>query len=184
MPDGTVVFNRVIFPCKDGYIFLLLTGGAAASWVTSSKALVEMANQEGMALEMKDYPWEEMDTLKVTQEDFNRFTQSIGPFIETKTKAELLNAALERDIILAPVSTLKDVAESPQLAFRGFWEKVEHPELGETITYPGCPIETSEIPYRVQRRAPLIGEHNEEVYVEELGYSKEQLVVLKNRGII
>ena len=184
MPDGTVVFNRVIFPCKDGYVFLLLTGGAAASWVNSSKALVEMANQEGMALEMKDYPWEEMDTLKVTQEDFNRFTQSIGPFIETKTKAELLNAALERDIILAPVSTLKDVAESPQLAFRGFWEKVEHPELGETITYPGCPIETSEIPYRVQRRAPLIGEHNEEVYVEELGYSKEQLVVLKNRGII
>jgi len=184
MPDGTVVFNRVIFPCKDGYIFLLLTGGAAASWVNSSKALVEMANQEGMALEMKDYPWEEMDTLKVTQEDFNRFTQSIGPFIETKTKAELLNAALERDIILAPVSTLKDVAESPQLAFRGFWEKVEHPELGEPITYPGCPIKISEIPYTVQRRAPLIGEHNEEVYVEELGYSKEQLVVLKNRGII
>ncbi|MEE8470260.1 MAG: CoA transferase [Dehalococcoidia bacterium] len=184
MPDGTVIFNRVIFPCKDGFVFLLMTGGAAASFVLSSKALVELANRDGMALELKDYQWERMDTLSVTQEEISRFTESISPFIETKTKAELVNAALESDIILAPVSTMKDVAESPQLAFREFWAKVEHPELGETIPYPGYPVKMSEIPYRVQRRAPLIGEHNEEIYVTELGYSREQLVTLKNQDII
>lgn len=184
MPDGTVAFNRVIFPCKDGFIFLLMTGGAAASWVSSSKALVELANRDGFALELKDYSWEQMDTLTVTQEELNRFTESISPFIRTKTKSELLNIALENDIILAPVSTMQDVAENPQLAFRDFWVKVEHPELEVTMPYPGYPIKISQIIYRVQRRAPLTGEHNEEIYETELGYAKEQLVSLKSRGII
>ena len=79
---------------------------------------------------------------------------------------------------------MKDVAESPQLAARGFWQKVEHPELGECITYPGYPIKISENTYKVQRRAPLIGEHNQEIYEKELGFSKEQLVILKNNGVI
>ena len=53
-----------------------------------------------------------------------------------------------------------------------------------TITYPGYAIKMSETPYRVQRRPPLIGEHNEQVYEKEMGYSREQLVTLKNRGVI
>lgn len=111
-------------------------------------------------------------------------TEALAPFLKTRTKAELLAQALEKEIILAPVATIKDVTESPQFEARGFWEKVEHPELDTAITYPGCPIKMSEIPYRVQRRAPLIGEHNEEIYERELGYSREQLALLKNRGVI
>jgi formyl-CoA transferase len=34
------------------------------------------------------------------------------------------------------------------------------------------------------RRAPLIGEHNEEVYINELGLSKEELLTLKQAGVI
>ncbi|MDP9238052.1 MAG: CoA transferase [Chloroflexota bacterium] len=53
---------------------------------------------------------------------------------------------------------------------RGFFVEVEHPELGRTITYPGAPYRFSETPWRIERRAPLLGEHTEEV-LAELGAS-------------
>ncbi len=183
-PGGLPLFSRVIYPCKDGHVFLLVTGASQAGMVASSKALVEMANRDGMALELKDYPWQEIDAATTSQEELSRLTDPIADFISTKTKAELSREALERGILLAPITTVKDVVESPQLAARGFWEEVEHPELGGTITYPGYPIKLSEAPCRVQRRAPLIGEHNEQVYESEMGFSKEQLSVLKSSGVI
>lgn len=183
-PGGFPLFSRVIYPCKDGHVFLLLTGAAQAGMVASSKALVEMANSEGIALELKDYPWQTIDAATITQEELTRLTDNIYEFIKTKTKAELFEAALEKGILLSPINTIKDVVESPQLAARGFWEDVEHPELGTTITYPGYPIKISGHHYRIQRRAPLIGEHNEEIYCGELGFSKSELVALKGCGVI
>jgi crotonobetainyl-CoA:carnitine CoA-transferase CaiB-like acyl-CoA transferase len=183
-PGGLPLFSRVIYPCKDGHVFLLVTGASQAGMVASSKALVEIANREGMALELKDYPWQTIDAATITQEELTRITDPISDFIKTKTKAELFGVALQRGILLSPIATVKDVAESPQLAARKFWEEVEHPELGTVITYPGYPIKISKTPYRVQRRAPLIGEHNKEVYELELGLSKDQLAMLKSHGVI
>ena len=86
--------------------------------------------------------------------------------------------------MLYPVATTDDMLENAQLAARGFWEEVEHPELGTTITYPGSFANSSEISPRISRRAPLIGEHNQEIYEQELGISKEKLVTLKQAGVI
>jgi len=183
-PGGLPLFSQVIYPCKDGHVFLLLTGAAQAGMVASSKALVEMANREGIALELKDYPWQTIDAATISQEELTRLTDAICEFIKTKTKAELSSVALEKGILLAPLTTVKDVAENPQFATRGFWQQVEHPELDTTITYPGYPIKLNEVPYQIQRRAPLIGEHNEEIYEKELGFSQEQLVILKNCAVI
>jgi len=62
--------------------------------------------------------------------------------------------------------------------------EVEHPELGTTITYPGAFGIFSEMSPRISRRAPLIGEHNEEIYEKELGISREKLITLKQAGVI
>jgi benzylsuccinate CoA-transferase BbsE subunit len=183
-PGGLPLFSRVIYPCKDGHVFLLVTGASQAGMVASSKALVEMANREGMALELKDYPWQTIDAATVSQEELTRLTDNIYEFIKTKTKAELFEAALDKGILLSPINTIEDVVKSPQLAARGFWQDVEHPELGTTITYPGYPIKISGHPYKVQRRPPFIGEHNEEIYGGELGFSKRELADLKRHGVI
>jgi len=183
-PGSLPLFSRVVYPCKDGHVFLLVTGASQAGMVASSRALVEMANRDGFALELKDYPWQKIDASSISQEELTRLTDLMQDFIKTKTKAELFEEALEKGILLAPLTNMKDVVESPQLAARGFWEQMEHPELGTTITYPGYPIKITEAPCRVQRRAPLIGEHNEEIYQKELGFSKEELVALRSHGII
>jgi crotonobetainyl-CoA:carnitine CoA-transferase CaiB-like acyl-CoA transferase len=52
------------------------------------------------------------------------------------------------------------------------------------MTYPGGFIKSTEMTCGIRRRAPLIGEHNEEIYKKELGLSAEELMVLKQSGII
>ena len=81
-------------------------------------------------------------------------------------------------------ATFEDVLQNAQLEARGFWEMVDHPELGETIKYPGAPLKLKETPWKIQRRAPLIGEHNEEVYTGLLGFTSQRLAELKSEGVI
>ena len=135
-------------------------------------------------LELKDYDWSTTSAQTVTQEDIDLRTRLLEEFLMTKTKAECIERAAEYAILLIPANNARDVLESPQLAYRGFFQPVEHPELDEVITYPGFPIIIDEARPDIQRRAPLIGEHNEEVYEKELGISREQLVILKNRRVI
>ena len=86
--------------------------------------------------------------------------------------------------MLYPVCTVEDIVNSPQLADRGYWEQVEHPELDATLTYPGAFTRSTEAPPRIRRRAPLIGEHNREIYGEEMGLSSADLVRLEQAGVI
>jgi crotonobetainyl-CoA:carnitine CoA-transferase CaiB-like acyl-CoA transferase len=75
------------------------------------------------------------------------------------------------------------MVNSRQLEARNFWVKLEHPELNDIITYPGSFSGTEVVPPRLYRRAPLIGEHNSEVY-DELGITGDKLDELSRTGII
>jgi crotonobetainyl-CoA:carnitine CoA-transferase CaiB-like acyl-CoA transferase len=171
-------------PCKDGYVFCTFGGGAFARQVQSSKALIEWANEEGMLLELKDIDLSKFDASTITQEDQDRQYGLVNDFLKTKTKAELYEEAVKRGIMLAPCNNIEDIMKNAQLQARGFWEEVEHPELGQTITYPGAPVKMDQTPWEISRRAPLIGEHNQEVYVKELGLTGEDMAVLKSNGTI
>ena len=83
-----------------------------------------------------------------------------------------------------PVSSPKDIVESPQLQARGFWAKVAHPELKDSVVYPGIPVKCSEVSCKIERRAPLIGEHNLDIFEKELGLTREELLILKQSGVI
>jgi len=97
--------------------------------------------------------------------------------------AELYQGAVERQIMVYPLSNSKAIAENPQLADRDFWVRVEHPELGTSIDYPGPFMKASCTPWQMMRRAPLIGEHNLEVY-SELGLSRKEIEKLKGAKVI
>ena len=182
-PAG-ILFTSMINPCKDGSVLYMFGGGAFGGSVDSSKAFVKWANEEGMALELKDFDFAtQWDASTISQEEVDSRNKPIQEFVKTKTKAELYEQAVKRGLLLAPCNTVKDVTNDAQLKARGFWEEVEHPELSESITYPGAPVKIEEAPWRIQRRAPLIGEHNQEVY-ESLGFSEEEIKDFKIRGVI
>jgi len=183
---GTALF-RLAFPCKDGHVGFLIAGGQLAS--ISMPPLIEWMAEEGMlgAFEdKKDWKakdWtEKVDAMALTQEIVDAWEDSLIKFFANKTKSEIYEKAREKGMIIYPVSTTKDLAENAQLKARDFYVEVEHPELGETITYAGAPYKMTEAPWRISRRAPLIGEHNPEIYGEELGLSREKIRILKEAG--
>jgi crotonobetainyl-CoA:carnitine CoA-transferase CaiB-like acyl-CoA transferase len=153
-------------------------------------AMTKWLSEEGMlgAFEpMKEWgydDWLMRDTSSLSQEEFDACEDTLTRFFTTKSKAELYEQASKRRIMLYPSSTTKDLVENAQLKEREFYSEVEHPELGETITYVGAPYKMTETPWKISRRAPLIGEHNEEVYEGELGFSKEELRLFKEAGVI
>jgi crotonobetainyl-CoA:carnitine CoA-transferase CaiB-like acyl-CoA transferase len=74
---------------------------------------------------------------------------------------------------------MADIAESPQLRERGFFVEFPHPAVG-TRRYTGAPFRMSESPGRNDqqvRAAPLLGEHNGEVF-DSLGYSPQAVAEL------
>jgi crotonobetainyl-CoA:carnitine CoA-transferase CaiB-like acyl-CoA transferase len=78
----------------------------------------------------------------------------------------------------------EELLDDPHLHDRGFWKQVEHPELGRSFVYPGEAAIFSDSPWHISRRAPLIGEHNTEIYCAELGLSQGELSILAENRVI
>ena len=123
------------------------------------------------------------DATKISQEFIDRVENAMERFILTKTKNELYEESIKRRILIAPIQTTEEIAEDPQLLYRDFWLEIQHPELQDTLTYVGPSIGLTETPVSFRRRAPLIGEHNQEVYTE-LGLSRDELIILQEGGVI
>ena len=166
-----------MWPCKDGYVIWIYWGGLSVSW---NLPLVKWMDEEGMAGDfLREFDWATLDFTTATQETIDRLEEPTGKFFLAHTKAELFEGIVKHRGMLYPVATTREVLESTQLAVRGFWMELEHPELGTTITYPSAFAHASEAPPRISRRAPLIGEHNQEVYEQELGLSGGELIPLR-----
>lgn len=146
--------------------------------------LIASMNAEGLGEDMKGIGWSTMSFDQVSQEKINHWEEEIGKYFLRHTKRELHEEAVRQRNVLQPVNTSRDIFESPQLAARDFWVEVEHPELSASITYPGAYFKSTETAWQKGHRAPLIGEHNEEVYGKELGFSKEELFTLKRENVI
>src|SRR5262249_55555816 len=116
--------------------------------------------------------------------EYERLKLVVENFTLSKTKAELLRGALERVLLIAPITTVAEVVHSEQLATRGYWQTLEHPELGRAFRYPGPFAKFSATPLSFRRRPPTVGEHNREIYLGELGLSEQQLLELQGKGVI
>jgi benzylsuccinate CoA-transferase BbsE subunit len=180
---STAAKLRQIWRCKDGYIAFLVFGGSTGE--KSNKSLVEWIDSEGMADDFLKQMDPAFDMGSSDQEFHDRLSKSVERFFLLHTKAELYEEALKRKIMLYPVSSVKDLLESPQLKARDFWEEVEYPEMGfvSKLIQPGAFAKLSETPLKNQCCAPRIGEHNTEIY-KELGLSEEELISFKQAKII
>jgi len=174
---------KEVWPCKDGFVCFRVMGGKAGAGYMNP--LVKWMDSEGMCNDyLRRRNWEELDLGKVTQDEYDLAEEPVGSFFLTHTKAELYEEAVKRRIQLFPINTSEDVLNDAQLAARGFWKELDHRELETTLVYPGAFAQFSLTPCGPERRAPLIGEHNEEIYMGKLGLSKERLILLKEGRII
>ncbi len=175
------IIRRVIWPCRDGYVAWHLNTGL---YGRSLGYLAEWMETEGAAGNLTEVPWERIDWKDLTQSQAEAWEEVFAQFFLTHTKSELHEEALERGIFLFPVSTTKELLEDKQLASRGYWRELHHAELATSLTYPGAPFQSTQACGQFRRRAPLVGEHNGQVYIDELGFTKEELVTLKEANVI
>jgi len=177
MPRGHLNI-RLNHRCKDGYVAWMPWRGEV------TRKLAEYMEEEGMGGSFSETDWDQLNVEAVDQDQIDRWQDDLERFCLNHTKAELHEEAMKREFMLWPMNDIKDLMEMTQLRERNFWIDTEHPELGDTITYPGAPVQTSEGYWYFRRRAPLIGEHNAEVYLQELGLSGSEYARLQQDGII
>ncbi len=178
---------RLLWPAKDGHVSIAYLFGSAFAHFT--KRLMDWIYEEGFCdKEVQQLDWVDMGGGLFggdpkTIEDYERLKLIVEDFTKTKTKEELFQNALDRGLLVAPVTTIDEVVESKQLESRQYWTTVDHEEIGKAFAYPGPFAKFSEQPISYKRRPPKIGEHNAEVY-GELGLDAQVLAELQNKGII
>ncbi len=174
--------KRYIWSCKNGWVCWWLTGGTLGH---QTRVLVEWMQEEGMASAfLMEMDWSLFDIDKQEQATVDRILDEFCLFFMQHTKEELYQEGLRRRALIYPVCSTGDLLEDSQLKARRSWIQVEHPELGKEITYPGPFLKSSQSQVGSNRRAPLIGEHNHEVYNGELGLSISDIAALKEAGAI
>jgi crotonobetainyl-CoA:carnitine CoA-transferase CaiB-like acyl-CoA transferase len=109
--------------------------------------------------------------------------KAIAEFCLRHTKEELYDEGQKRRISVTPINTVGEFMSSPQTKARQIFIDMEHPVIGKYVHFGPIP-RLSESPGQVTRTAPLLGEHNEEIYCGELGLSKEDLVALRAGEVI
>ncbi len=157
--SGQLVFRRV-FEAREGHAF-----------IGRGRRLMEHIHAEGFCdAATRDKDWAgfgaRLDSGEEPPEELDRVTSIIGAFAKTRTKDELLRLALEYRLMIAPVAGIDDLAGSEQLAARDYWRPLDHAESPSTLRHPGPFARFSATPIAYRRRAPVVGEHNDEVLRE------------------
>jgi CoA:oxalate CoA-transferase len=107
----------------------------------------------------------------------------IDGWVAERTVDEVIELLVDAGIPVARVNDLDQVLTNEQALAREMIVKADHPVLGET-TLPGFPIKFSETKGELTEPAPLLGQHNEEVYAGLLGLSRDEVEGLRKEGVI
>jgi len=156
------------YPCKDGWVNILPGIGG----------VMNIATLIGKP-ELKEDPLFAKAGVRLAQPE--KFAELCIPWFKEHGKWEIAKEAQKLRMAFSPTLSPCELLEDEQLKAREVFARVEHPVMGE-VTYFGAPAKLSQTPWKAGR-APLIGEHNEEVY-GRLGYAREECVKLRECGII
>jgi crotonobetainyl-CoA:carnitine CoA-transferase CaiB-like acyl-CoA transferase len=171
---------RTQFRAKDGtYVTALISGGLNPRNVRN---LAKLMDSYGMAGDLKDKAYQ--DPAVIAANASHIIDELLAAFIASLPADEVYHAAQERGFTWGAVRAPEALLDDAHLHDRGFWKQVEHPELGRSFVYPGEAAIFGGSPWRISRRAPLIGEHNAEVFCGELGLSRGELSVLGENGVV
>lgn len=160
-----------IYPCKDGYVHIVVL--RVGHW----RSLLELLGNPEIVM---DEAWYDPRFRRLNADIIDPI---VTEFTLSHTKTEIVKLCQARHIPCTPVNTPADFASDPHVKERAFITKVEHPVIG-WHGYLSPPYRLSETPCRIERPAPLIGQHNKEVYCGELGYSGKELAKFNAEGII
>ena len=168
VPSGT-------YRCRDGLVYL--TVNRPLHW----KALAEWVHEETGNREVIDPMFEGASSVRQPYREL--LDLFISDLTAEHTVDEIYREGQRRHIAFSPVNGASRVVRDAHLDARGYFEELEHPRAGR-LRYPGAPYRHSETPWKLRRPAPVVGQHNREIYAEELGLSAEELHRLSDEAVV
>jgi crotonobetainyl-CoA:carnitine CoA-transferase CaiB-like acyl-CoA transferase len=168
--------SRHIRRCKDGYVFIVGVGAT-----TGALFFPQFAKMLKLTPEQRE-KWGKPDVLNDSAKGAEFDEKFLAPWLLERTMREVVEESQAAGIMATPHNTPGGLLRDPHFRERGYWVEIEHPVAGK-LTYSGAPFRMGEGGWEIRRPAPFLGQHNEEVY-GNLGYSKNDLVQLKQAGII
>ncbi|HAA94102.1 MAG TPA: hypothetical protein DHW65_01365 [Dehalococcoidia bacterium] len=157
---------------SDGYVLPNPGLGAGVNWNVLTEFL-------GLP-ELDDEKFNTASARLVNAEELGKILDD--HFIK-QNKYDVFYASHEKRFIFGVVQSPEEVMADAQFAARNYFVDIDHPTLG-TLKYPGAPFEMSATPWEAQSPAPTIGQHNQEVLGQRLGYSSEDLAQMRATDII
>ncbi len=171
-PDAVPFAN---FPTENGYVNILI--GRPWHWDILAKWVHEVTgNAEILGEQFKGHAIHRLPHEK-------QIYRWVADFTRRFTKERLVAEGQKLGLPLGPVNTTADLLQDPHLKEREFFVEVESRE-GRRFTYPGAPYRFSESPWAIRRGPPKLGQHNTEVYRDELGMSGTELGSLRAMGVL
>lgn len=155
-----------VLPAADGYVELLT---------------LEPRQWEGLARLLGEPDWASADKFRDPATHGPAINENLRQWTSEHTREWLYREGQAHGVPIAPYLTPAEVFDSPQQRERDFYVHIGHPEAGD-YEYAGLPLRMGETP-PIVRRAPLLGEHNAEVF-GNLGYAPEELTALARAGVI
>jgi len=159
------------FPCQDGYVVF----GAG-----QDRYFRRLCHAIGRPDLLEDPRWATLEARAAHQEEFEGIL--IGWMIE-RTREEVFQTCQANGVMCAPIFTPEELLSNTHLRTRNYFVELEHPRAGR-LTYTGAPSKLSATPWQARSPAPLLGEHNLEVYSSLLSQSQEDLARLRDMGVI
>ncbi len=181
----------------DGFIYSMVgIPGFGAPW----SEVINWMDENGQAEDLTEPPYAEtfanfnLRILLDPEEQakhapvLTRAQEVLTSFYASKTSMELYEQGQGRRLLIGQVATPADIGDSKHLAEREWWLELNQPTtLGQddaNLRFPGPPYRLSATPTAIRRPAPQIGEHNQEVWVNEVGIPAEDLIAFAGEGAI
>ena len=157
--------------CKDGWIYVCCVEEHQWRGFVEVMGNPEWANEEifGDRFKRADN-WEALELF-------------LKEYLSEHTVLEVYKAVQAKRVPFAPVSTMGDLLNSEHLKARGFFVEIAQPQAG-THKYPGAPLKYGATPWAIRSPAPVLGQHNEEIFGKRLGLAPERMAELKRSGVI
>jgi crotonobetainyl-CoA:carnitine CoA-transferase CaiB-like acyl-CoA transferase len=157
-------------PCKDGWIIVQAGGGATWEDLANFFEATELLEPRFANRAQRSQNGAEMDRIIIEA-------------IKDRGKWELFTKAAAARMLFGIVQTPSELVNCPQLESRNFYREVEHPVIGK-IKVPAELFKFTGTPYQLRLPAPTLGQHNQEIYVEGLGYTQPELCQLRQLNVI
>ena len=158
-----------MYPCKDGYVGVI--AGPAHRWPAMAELMEEPRLND-----------ERFSTPRGRQVYADELEALMEPWLMRNNKREIFEKAQNMGIAFAYVASPGEIYSWEHLRDREYFIEIDHPEAGP-LDYPGPPFQPDGVPFD-WTRAPLLGEHNVEVYGETLGLAPADLAILRGSHVI